>query len=149
MQRITAMTKILSLLLLLGIAPPALAGIVPSPHGSMIGDYLLNFDEGYALTASHMVKAVLTTPPDDNREVFAIKQLARQLDKLERLMALTTVDVISLGSTPDDTIPGAATPPDDVIPPEGLEALGQLLESAKVLNDSALADMDELTEVER
>jgi len=174
MKRITAIGIVLSLLLFFGFTSPAFAGIEPSPFRAEIGAYRLNFVEGYALTASQMIKAVLASPPDDKREVFAIKRLARQLNKLERLMALTAIDVIQFMPPPDDSMPPPddmipainelsaivthaksmvealeaylSTPSDDTIPPEGFkEALEMLLESAKGLHDSTLGYVDEMT----
>lgn len=175
MKRITALGIVLSLLLFFSFTTSSFAGTEPSPFRAEIGAYRLNFVEGYALTASQMVKAVLSTPPDDVREVNAIKRLSRQLNKLKALMSLTAIDVIRFQSPPDDSIPGAAIPPDDQLPainelsaiaghaqammeairnyghppepchPGFADALDLLLESAEGLHDSALNYLGELT----
>jgi hypothetical protein len=134
MQRITTMATILSLILLLGIVPTALAGIEPFPPRAEVSAYQLDSVEGYSPTASKEVKTVLGSPTED--VIPVIKKLS---DVVDYAKAIDLTEKAYLG-----------TPPNDQISQEGFfEALGQLLESAKVLNDSALGDMDKLTAVER
>lgn len=104
---------------------------------------------------------VLSCPPDDQKSINALKRLSRQLNQLKALVNFTAKDLAKFGTPPDDTQPPEpcineldaiaahalsikeriepylSTPPDDV-KPELLDALGMLLESAKVLYDSAL-----------
>ena len=62
MKRITALGIVLSLLFFFSLTSPSFAGFEPSPFRAEIGAYRLNFVEGYALTASQMVKARVRHP---------------------------------------------------------------------------------------
>lgn len=92
----------LGLLIFWVFLTPALAGADASPFRAEMVAYRLQHVEGYTLTATQMVNAILSAPKEDKREVQAVKRLARQLGLLENLMALTAMDVMRLACPADD-----------------------------------------------
>lgn len=102
MERSTFKGIVLSVLCFWGFLTPVSAGPGSSPFRAEMVAYRLKYVEGYTLTVSQMVNAILAAPEAGERENEAVKRLARQLGMLESLMALNALDVMRLACPAND-----------------------------------------------